>query len=53
MKLPRGFEKKEDLLERFVQSVEEKLGTPKEIDTGYRPQPKQQILHDCKGNAIL
>jgi hypothetical protein len=53
MKFFRGFRKKEDLFEGLFQSLEEKFHTPGEIDTGYRPQPKQKILHECKANEIL
>ncbi len=45
--------KKGELYEELFQSLEQRYGGESEIDTGYRPQPKQQMLHDCKGNEIL
>lgn len=44
---------KEELLEVLLQSISQRFGASTEIDTGYRPQPKQQMLHDCTANEIL
>jgi hypothetical protein len=43
----------EELWDRLLGSISERLGNVEEIDTGYRPQAKQQALHDCRANEIL
>jgi hypothetical protein len=45
--------KKKELYEELFQSLERRYKTARDIDTGYQPQPKQQLLHDCEANEIL
>jgi hypothetical protein len=45
--------KKKELYAGLFQSLEQRYQTARDIDTGYRPQPKQQLLHDCEANEIL
>jgi hypothetical protein len=52
MKSSKGL-KRSELFEDLFQSLEQRYKAARDIDTGYRPQPKQQLLHDCKGNEIL